>query len=712
MKLPARDRLPYHVIELVYAFALLLWFFLPLIFRRAGTLSPPLLPFAVAKGLGQHPVLFIALALGSWSIPLLALWKVAAFFLGGRFPVWTDPTRAGSVLVGLAASSLVLICHVAHAASFATSYGYFLVSSPIMWAMGVVSLGYNAYSLVALIRSSSARDESYLEYQEFQRRLPSTARGFKALLGSGGIQRRLVLSFSGIVLLIIVVICAVLLSDFGRTIMEAVIANGEGLADRAASVVKTSLGDSIAIDDYLTLEAKKNAVAAFPFDSLSFYRRDPKTGGMVVAASTSPALRGKKLPPSDLKLTDTMYRDSDSGKRIEFLSPVTLSSIFLGYVSVDYDKDVILAPYFRTQIKVIIIALISIYLSVFITYLFGRNIVFPILFLRMSVNAIARTLEDMIKGSQRISAELLRYKDRVLTRDEIKGLSLEIGNMTTVIRGVLPYVSASTLKHSERDVPSTEARELAFLFTDIRGFTTLCEGQEPAEVVNMLNHYLELQSSVIMANGGDIDKFVGDEIMAMFEGPSKELNACRAGIAIRAAMAKEKQLAEAANKNVVAIGIGINTGPVVFGSVGARDRMDFTSIGDTVNLAARLEGANKTYGTKSLITEAVHEKVKDELLCREIDLLTVKGKSQPVRIYEILQERRSAAPRLVEFAELFQKGLDQYRKQNWKTAERVFTKLATDLKDETSTVFLGRIKLFATNPPGPSWDGVFNLTVK
>ena len=144
----------------------------------------------------------------------------------------------------------------------------------------------------------------------------------------------------------------------------------------------------------------------------------------------------------------------------------------------------------------------------------------------------------------------------------------------------------------------------------------------------MLNHYLDLQSTIIHANGGDVDKFVGDEVMAMFEGARKEINACKASLEIRKAMAEEKELAELAKRNFVSIGIGINTGPVVHGSMGAKDRMDFTSIGDTVNLAARLEGTNKEYATKTLITEAVYEKVQDAFLCREIDLVTVKGKSR------------------------------------------------------------------------------------
>jgi class 3 adenylate cyclase len=330
----------------------------------------------------------------------------------------------------------------------------------------------------------------------------------------------------------------------------------------------------------------------------------------------------------------------------------------------------------------------------------------------MSVATIASSLSGMIKGEKRISAELLQYKDRVETRDEIKGLSHEVGNMTAIIRGIVPYISASTLKNSERDRPMTESRDLCFLFTDIRGFTTLCEGMTPEKVVEMLNYYLDIQSSIIIANHGDVDKFVGDEVMAMFEGSAKELNAVKTSLDIRKVMASEKEKAIAAKKNVVSIGIGINTGPVVFGSVGAKDRMDFTSIGDTVNLAARLEGANKAYGTKTLVTEAVYDKVKEEYLCREVDKLTVKGKKLPVSVYEIIQSKEAAGANLVDLCTSFESGLAFYRTQKWVKAEKVFKQLVDKYHDDASSTFLGRIALFKTNPPPAAWDGVFNMTVK
>ncbi|MBU1079891.1 MAG: adenylate/guanylate cyclase domain-containing protein, partial [Spirochaetes bacterium] len=508
------------------------------------------------------------------------------------------------------------------------------------------------------------------------------------------------------------VLASSLLSDFGTTLLRAIMDNGGALADRTASIVKTNISDRIALDDYLAIESKKNEQASFPFQSVSYYRRDPKTGAFSVRSSTDEASAGLALDAASAAAVSEAAEMLESESSIEFRAPVTLSGVNLGFVSVVYDRQTIYGPYYLTRVKAAIISFLFLYVSVFVTYLFGRSIVFPILFLRMGVNSISSRLSSMVKGESRVSADNLRYDDRVETKDEIKKLSVEIGNMAAVIRGVVPYISTSTLKHSEKGVPSTERRDLAFLFTDIRGFTTICEGLSPEDVVAMLNHYLDIQAEAITANGGDIDKFVGDEVMAVFDGPDKELKACRAGMDIRKAMAEAQEKARSESGAIVSIGIGINSGPVVFGSVGARERMDFTSIGDTVNLAARLEGANKTYGTKSLVTEAVYEKVKDVFICREIDLIAVKGKTMPARIFEVLQDSSKAAPKLAKIKEGFEAGLAAYRAKRWASAKKLFGKVRDAYGDEASDVFYKRIEVFEASPPPADWDGVFRMTVK
>ena len=717
-----------HIVEGLYAGILLSWYILPFFDSTWGSFSPLELPMSLAGYPPRELGPFIVMAALVGIAPLVCLWKILSLFLGRRFPGVADPTRIFPILLDIIASAAVIAAILVHVILFASSARYFEAFPPVTYAVFLLSLAFNALFIAMLIVGVSSRDAAYQEYQEFRRvagRKPEggekgKSAGSALAAQSQGIQKRLILSFVPLILVIIVVLAFILMNDFSRTILASAIAGGETLAERAASVVKANVGDRIAVDDYLAIEGRKNEAkrdatdpaSAFRFNTLSSYQRVGANGVFEIVASTDRAAVDARFPQADFQLAATTHRYNAESKVFEFLSPVVLSGRFIGFVMVDYARDVIYEPYFRTQVKVFVIAAIFVYASVFLIIVFGRNIVFPILFLRMSVNAISTILAGMIRGKVRISQELLQYKDRVNTRDEIKVLSHEVKNMIAVIRGVIPYVSASTLKHSERETPTTEKRDLTFLFTDIRGFTTLCEGQSPEAVVATLNHYLDVQSSVILANSGDIDKFVGDEIMAMFEGPRKELNACKASLEIRRAMAEERKIAELAERNVISVGIGINTGPVVFGSVGAKDRMDFTSIGDTVNLAARLEGANKIYGTKTLITEAVHDKVKDSYLCREIDLLTVKGKRQSVRIFEILQERKGASLKLEQIRKLFEGGLAAYRKQKWDLAEKAFGALKAEFKDEPSEVFLRRIALFKRNPPGEGWDGVFNLTVK
>jgi adenylate cyclase len=713
-----RSKLGVLVAEVAYSAIIIAWYVLPFVSATLGGFNPRTLGEMLY---GANPAAAGALwaVTGmAYLVPLICLWKIASLFLPPRLAVVADPEHPVPILLNIVSSGLVVALVVLDLVNRAANASYFAGFPPVTFAVAVISLAYNGYFIVMLILSLSKRDIAFQEYLEFRKtggQQPSTP---EAIVQRQGIQRKLILTFVPLILVIISVLAVLLLRDFSRTILAAVNANGEGLADRTASVVKANPTDKdrISLDDYFAAEAKKNVPTAsststFRFNTLSFFRRDVKAGGFVIWGSTDRAIIGTHMPQMDA-FTQTISRYNPKAKTYEYLAPVSLSSTFIGYVKVDYARDVIYEPYFRTQVKVFVIAALFMYASIFLIYFFGRTIVFPILFLRMSVNSVANVLSNMIKGKMRFSSELLQYKDRVHTHDEIKLLSGEVNHMTNVIRGVIPYISQSTLQHADQGKPTTESKELTFLFTDIRGFTTLCEGMEPEKVVELLNHYLDLQTSIIAANDGDVDKYVGDEMMAQFDGKRKEINACKAGLEIRRAMADEARKAAEAAGTVISIGIGINTGQVVHGSVGAKDRMDFTSIGDTVNLAARLEGANKQYGTGSLITEAVHEKVEGEYLCREIDLMTVKGKNLPVRIYEIIREKKGATERDERFKKLFETSLALYRKQKWDSAEKGFTSLAKDYNDETSTVFLKRVALFRKDSPPKNWDGVFNLTVK
>ena len=706
-----RSTIVFHAVEAAYSVLILAWYVLPLIVPVEEFFNVFLMPFQI---FGGPPVRLGGLILTSvvaYLVPIICLFKIVTIFLSRRIPAISAPTRTVPVLLNVLSSTSISGLIIMHMIFFARNSRYFQASSPITYAVFLVSVGYNAYFIYLLIVNLNKRDSAYGEYLEFRQATWGRRRALSALT-TPGIQRTLIFSFVPLILVIIIVLSFVLMRDFSNTILASVIQDGKALAERTASVIKANPSDMIGADDYLGSEAKRNASAAFPFRTISFWKRTPQSDVFTLAASTNRVLVGKKSVGKTEPFTEAMYRYDGVQQIFEFRGPIILSGTFLGYVTVYYDRDVIYEPYFRSQVKVFIIAAAFIYISIFLIYLFGRSIVFPILFLRMSVNVISNALASMVKGKSRVSAELLRYKDPVFARGEIKSLSGEIGNMTTVIRGIVPYISASTLQHSERKKPTTESKKLTFLFTDIRGFSTLCEGLSPAKVVEMLNHFIDIQSTIILANGGDVDKFVGDEVMAMFDGPNMEKNACKTSMEINKAIAEEKVLAMAAHRDVISIGTGINTGDVITGSVGFKDRMDFTSIGDTVNLAARLEGVNKQYGTKTLISGAVFKKVKDLYLCREVDLLTVKGKSKVITVYELLQTHEHASRPLVDMKRIFEEGLELYRGQKWSSAAKSFGVLKEKMKDEVSAVFLSRIDFFKANPPGKDWDGVFRLTVK
>lgn len=691
------------------------WIFVP-IYINLG--SPVLFPQAwflpvLLNTVEASKLLVIISYICIWIHAPIVLWKLLAPILHKKLHPALRLNGATVIIGDIVASTSIVIVYFLHIITFADKEIYFQNYPWFSWVFLAITIIWNAVSLSRLLSWFALMNPDYKRYREFREQVEQQKWRFRAFIKRWGIQRRLTFVFSFVLIFIIAVLVAVLLRDFSRTLAVSLEDTAFSQAEQTANTVRTIITDKIAIDDYFSIQRIQNErKKTFKFDALTFYQRSGQTNSFKAVGSTNGALIGTE------RQLDTVQKDKwgrvklDANKQLEFRSDVVLAGRQIGYIALVYSYDSIYGQYYKTRAKVFAIALIFIYFSIFAIYWFGRTIVYPILFLRVGVYEIASKLTMMIKGTERIGIEDLRYEDRITTRDEIKNLSTEISNMTNVIRGIIPYISTSTLKASEKGSPSTERKDLAFLFTDIRGFTSLCEGRNPEDIVNLLNHYLSLQTDIIIKHGGDIDKFVGDELMAFFEGQDKEKKACLAALALKEAMAHEAQKAIEEAKTPIAIGIGINSGTVTLGSVGARNRMDFTSIGDTVNLAARLEGTNKLYGTAILISEMTYKAVQEYFLCREIDLITVKGKSIPVRIYEVLAVAEKATKQQLTLKKAFELALKKYFNRDWDGALELFTKLYDQTSDEPSAVFIDRIRLYKKNPPPQSWDGVFNIKVK
>jgi adenylate cyclase len=265
-----------------------------------------------------------------------------------------------------------------------------------------------------------------------------------------------------------------------------------------------------------------------------------------------------------------------------------------------------------------------------------------------------------------------------------------------------------------------EKREMTALFTDVQGFSTISEKLDPADLVNLLNLYLTEMSDIIMENRGTIDKYEGDAIMAFFGAPiymeQHAALACRTAIRMKKAEQALNRRIKAENSSPAPFftRIGINTGEMIVGNMGTFKKMDYTVMGNAVNLASRLEGVNKQYQTGGiLISEYTREKIGDEFILRRLDRVRVVGINTPLRLYELLEHRDEAAQTLRDMADLWDRAIDTYENRDFGTALRLFSLIAgLNSRDLTVRLYLGRCEQYLKEPPPPYWDGITNLTEK
>lgn len=262
-----------------------------------------------------------------------------------------------------------------------------------------------------------------------------------------------------------------------------------------------------------------------------------------------------------------------------------------------------------------------------------------------------------------------------------------------------------------------EKRNMSVLFSDIQGFTTISEMMEAEKLVELLNQYLTEMTNIVLNFDGTLDKYEGDAIMAFWNAPLDQPNhavrACYSALEMQNTLSKMREKWQSEGKIPLYARVGINSGDMVVGNMGSKKRFDYTVMGDSVNLGSRLESANKQYNTYIMISETTYNQAKDKIEVRYLDELQVKGKTESVKVYELLAKKDELSDEMKEILKHYNSGIEFYSQREWDEAIKCFENaLKINKKDGPSRVYLQRSKKYKENPPDEAWEAVTILGTK
>lgn len=359
--------------------------------------------------------------------------------------------------------------------------------------------------------------------------------------------------------------------------------------------------------------------------------------------------------------------------------------------------------------------LVNTVLTVLATFM---SLFFSAIVTRLLVQAV----RELVAGAEAVQAGNLDTEVAITTHDEVGRLSKAFNSMVDGLRlkerikdtfgkYMDPRIVSGLLEHPEFTNPGGEKREMSVMFIDLKGFTSISEALPPNALVDMVNDFFGHMTDAIASHQGVVDKYMGDAVMAYWGPPFCDAEdhadlACRAAVDALSRLkdfraAVHAELGAQADGLDIDLRIGVSSGDMIVGTIGSTASRNFTVMGDPVNLGSRLEGANKAYGTRILISERTYQLARDAIAAREIDMIRVKGKHEPVRVYELLSDADSK-PSL-------QNGLKAYRAQDWDTAQAAFSALSGD---SAAQVYQDRIQRLRTAPPPADWDGVWVFETK
>jgi adenylate cyclase len=362
--------------------------------------------------------------------------------------------------------------------------------------------------------------------------------------------------------------------------------------------------------------------------------------------------------------------------------------------------------------EMLIIVLVAL-VATFVTFVLSRRISAPII----AIAEETKRLKDFYQ------TEPLAIKSNIT---EIKMMIDAIAAMRTSLQSFgkfVPKVLVRRLMQKGTEVKlGGKINEVTMFFSDIQGFTTISETMPAERLVLHLSDYLNELSAIIVEQNGTIDKYIGDSIMAFWNAPSVDknhvFNACHTALLCQKRLGELNRQWELEKKPILITRIGLHTAEVIVGNIGSDEKINYTLMGDSVNLGSRLEGTNKVYKTKILVSQSVHKVVCEKFLFRPIDIVAVKGKKEGVPIYELVGQMTGDSRILptkdeVELCEAFAHGFKLYLEQRWGEAIKHFENLKKGFPhDYVTDLYLERCLAFKEAPPKRNWDGIFVMTSK
>jgi adenylate cyclase len=397
--------------------------------------------------------------------------------------------------------------------------------------------------------------------------------------------------------------------------------------------------------------------------------------------------------------------ENDNQRYIASFTPLSPDLGKDWYIGIVVPEDDFVGSIKRTNQISLLMSLLILIMAIVIAIFISRSISRPIVQLAEETQKIAHLELD---GHLQIKTPI----------SEVQLLDESISAMKAGLQAFKKYVPADLVRQlistGEEARLGGDQRELTIFFTDIANFTAISEGLAPEELMLQLSRYMGDMATIVMEQQGTVDKFVGDGLMAFWGAPLENTDhafyACRAALQCRDRATILNQQWQAVGQVQLPTRIGIHTGQTLVGNIGSAERMNYTVLGNSVNLASRLEAINDIYGTAIIVSQATYQKVADRFHFRPLDMVTVKGMRQGVLLYELVGEQGQTPAEKVTLCHDFSAGFAAYAARDWAGALALFEDLADRYPDDSATlIYLARCRAFQQSPPEAAWQPVVNL---